>query len=71
MMPPETPKLVELVDPGYYTLPETRSYDCFLPRTETRMPRIRLRLLNATTLDIPMREEGLRALAHDLRSYLP
>lgn len=70
-MMPETPKLVELADPGHYTLPETRAYDSLLPRTDTRMPRIRLRLLNATTLDVPMSEESLTALANDLRSYLP
>jgi hypothetical protein len=68
---PETPKLVELADPGHYTLPETRAYYSLLPRVGTLPPRIRLRLLNATTLDIPISEESLTALAKDLRSYLP
>jgi hypothetical protein len=68
---PEQPKLVELSDAGYYILPDTRAYDSLLPREGTRKTRIRLRLLNATTLDIPMSEEALVALANDLRHYLP
>lgn len=68
---PEQPKLVELHDAGYYILPDTRAYDSLIPREGTRKARIRLRLLNATTLDIPMSEEALVALANDLRQYLP
>ena len=68
---PQRPKLVELQDGSYYILPDTRAYDSLLPREGTRKARIRLRLLNATTLDIPMSEDALVALAHDLRPYLP
>jgi hypothetical protein len=67
---PEQPKLVQLQDGGYYILPDTRAYDSLLPQVDIRKARIRLRLLNATTLDIPMSEEDLIALAHDLRPYL-
>ncbi len=66
----KAPKLVELQDGDYYILPETRAYDSLLPQEGTRKARIRLRLLNATTLDIPMSAEGLIALAHDLSQYL-
>jgi hypothetical protein len=68
---PERPKLVQLQDGDHYILPDTRAYDSLLPRVGTRKARIRLRLLNATTLDIPMSEEGLIALARDLKPYLP
>jgi hypothetical protein len=68
---PEQPKLVELQDGDYYISPDVREYDSLLPQEGTRKARIRLRLLNATTLDIPMSEDALVALAKDLRPYLP
>jgi hypothetical protein len=68
---PEQPKLVQLQDGDYYILPDTREYAALLPAEGERKARIRLRLLNATTLDIPMSEESLIALANDLRPYLP
>lgn len=67
---PEQPKLVKLQDGSYYILPDTRAYDSLIPQVDTRKARIRLRLLNATTLDIPMSEADLIALAHDLRPFL-
>ena len=56
---PEQPKLVELQDGDYYISPDVRDYDSLLPQEGTRKARIRLLLLNAATLDIPMSEAGL------------
>jgi hypothetical protein len=68
---PEQPTLVQLVDGRYYSLPDARAYVCLVPPVDGRNACIRLRLLNATTMDVPMSAEDLTVLAHDLRPYLP
>jgi hypothetical protein len=69
---PEQPKLIELQDPGSYVLPDMRAYvGLLVGGDDTRPARIRLRVLNSTTVDIPLSPEALRVLAADLRSYLP
>ena len=68
---PEQPKIVQLADPGFHTLPAVREFVGILPAVDGREARIRLRLGGAITLDLPMSREALVVLAHDLRSYLP
>ena len=67
---PEQPRRVQLEDGRYYSLPVAREYVCLIPKTDRREACIRLRLLNATTLDIPLTRTSLEMLMLDLRPYL-
>jgi len=66
----EEAKPVQLVDGQYYCLPTAREYVCLIPQTDTHEARIRLHLLNATTLDIPLSQKSMVALAQDLSPYM-
>ena len=67
---PEQAKLVQLADPGFYTLPVVRECSMLAPAADGREARIRLRLGGAITLDLPMSRKSLEALEHDLSAYL-
>jgi hypothetical protein len=66
----EQPKLVQLDDPGFYTLPTVREFAMLAPAVNGREARIRLRLGGAITLDLPLSRKSLIALEHDLSQYL-
>jgi hypothetical protein len=68
---PERPMLVQLDDPGYYRLPIAREFVDLLPPRDGEAMRIRLHLGHATTLDLPLTQDSLVALAHSLAYLLP
>ncbi len=67
----EEPRLVQLDDPGYYRLPIAREFVGLMPPRDGEAARIRLRLAHATTLDLPLTQDSLVALAHSLAYLLP
>jgi hypothetical protein len=60
----ERAKLVELPDTGFYTLPIARDLIGILPPLGEEAARIRLRVVAATTLDLPLSQKTLVALVH-------
>jgi hypothetical protein len=67
---PEKPAPLPFGDPGFHTIPTVRSFDCLLPRTDDSEARLRFRIGAAATLDIPISQESLIALANDVNLYL-